>query len=459
MKKRMGILSFLLLILGVIPCFAGYNRYGIPDSAIIRKKLINSWFTAPINELRGKNPEIHKNEAGINFQVRIEESASRVMIIVAPQKKLAVDVYAGSSKSASTVDVYPFDGAGSWVLTRDLDSGDPLSIKYYFAGDSDVFLEITASGAKALANFIIFESYGAQGVPLGIPFSRLYSASFSDVYKLTENTLPWVYTDVVPELYYPILQMVEVIRENLPRITLTEDACYDENGLPIYISTGKERIVSAQEIQDHRLSLSSAGFLKWVVDGLVAPVAGSNTILQPLLVPTVEPRVGSFMDTVEQEYDIYFSLNWTRNLAAAALSSFSGRNYYYNTSGCDVKTEPFASKIDENGALLHSVGYLDNTGYKISDIKSLLYVLTSIEPGRFYLGAVRQGDTSAENQPDLHFFTESVVIFPYFDTADRFNVVIFEDGKELSLETFMAKFRDSYVHLVRVNSSERFFPE
>ena len=458
MNKRMGFLS-LLLMLAVLPAFAVYNRQGIPDSSEIRQKLVESWFTAPVEAVRGKMPELHRNNIGTVFQVRPEEDGNHLMIIIAPRQKLAVDMYSGGQVHASTVDVYPATNAGSWILFRDIKTGSPEFIRYYFANDSGVFMQISSVGSKALADFVVYGSYAARGVPVGIPFQRLYKTSFQEVFDLTEKTLPWNYINIMPALYHPVLQMIAVVRENLDRIHYLEDAAYDEDGNPIYISTGKHRVEAPEIVEAGGLALSSAGFLKWIVDGLVIPVAGSYTRLDPLLVPTVEFRQGSFAESVQGEYEVSFSLNWTRNLAAAVLSIYSGRNFYHDTSGCDVQIEPFSSEVSASGQIVNSLGYLEDSGYKINSIKGLLYVLAATEPGKMYLGAVRQSNTNLPDSPEVHFFTEAVAIFPYFNAYNQFEVVIFEKGREISLETFMEKYKDSYLHLVRINASERFFPQ
>lgn len=458
MSKRKGFLCLLMVVMGA-SVFALYNRQGIPDSSEIRQNLVESWFTAPVDVVRAKVPELHRNNVGTVFQVRSEEDGSQLMIVVAPRQKIAVDMYSGGQVSASTVDVYPVTASGSWVLHRDIKSGNPLFIRYYFASEPEVYMQMNFSNHKVLADFVVFDGYAARGVPVGIPFQRLYKASFLEVFDLTESTLPWNYMNIMPALYHPVQQMIAVIRENLDRITVLEDAAYDENGEPIYISTGKQRIESP-EVQDQQgLALSSAGFLKWIVDGLVVPVAGGYTRLDPLLAPTVQFRQGSFAETVGEEYAVSFSLDWTRNLAAAVLSIYSGRNFYYNTSGCDVQIEPFSAEIDEFGKLSNSLGYLKDTGYRVNTIKGLLYVLAATEPGKMYLGAVRQSHRPSVDSPEVQFFTEAVAIFPYFDGYGQFQVVIFEGGKELSLETFMDRYKDSYVHLARINASERFFPQ
>ena len=458
MNKRMGFLCLLLIMMGA-SSFALYNRQGIPDSSEIRQNLVESWFTAPLEAVRGKMPELHRNNVGTVFQVRAEENDDYLMIIVAPRQKMAVDMYSGGEVMSSSVDVYPANNSGSWILYRNPTTGAPLFIRYYFASDAEVFMQINSMGSKSVADFVVYGSYAARGVPVGIPFQRLYKASFLEVHELTKQTLPWNYINTMPALYHPVLQMIAVIRENLDRIHFLEDAAYDEDGSPIYISTGKQRIESAEIAEAGELALSSAGFLKWIVDGLVIPVAGSYTRLDPLVIPTVEFRQGSFAEGIREEYEVSFSLNWTRNLAAAVLSIYSGRNFYHNTSGCDVQIEPFSSEVGKDGKLANSLGYLQDSGYRINTIKGLLYVLAATEPGKMYLGAVRQNNRSVTETPEVHFFTESVAIFPYFDAYNRFEVVIFEKGKEISLEAFMEKYKDSYLHLVRINASERFFPQ
>lgn len=459
MKKHFPlILSVVLLMFSVLPCFALYNKQGIPDSSEVRKSLVQSWFTASVEQVRSNKTELYINNVGTVFQVRSEENGKDLLIIVAPQEKLAVDVYTEQGKSSSYIDVYPLDSPGSWVLLRDVDTGKPIQIRYYFAADSDVFVQFRPYGTKTVADFVVYGSFAARSVPVGIAFERLYTASFSAIQDLTKRTLPWEYSDIVPELYNPVLQMISVIREQQERFFAAEDAAYDENGEPVNILSNTPRIVAEDVIEAEGLSFSSAGFLKWIIDGLVVPLAGGYTKIEPLLVSTAENKTGSFADVKSQIFDLDFSLNWTRNLAAAALSVYSGKNYYYTDSGCDVTIEPFSSTQSTQG-WTNNLGYLKDSGYSISSLKPLLYVLAVTEPGRFFLGAIRQTDATNPSSPEVHFFTESVALFPYFDSNGRFDVVVFENGQELTLDSLLKKYSDTQIHLVRVNASERFFPQ
>ena len=143
MNKRMGFLCLLMIMIGA-SSFALYNRQGIPDSSEIRQNLVESWFTAPLEAVRGKMPELHRNNVGTVFQVRAEENDDYVMIIVAPRQKMAVDMYSGGAVLSSSVDVYPANNSGSWILYRNPTTGAPLFIRYYFASDADVFMQISS---------------------------------------------------------------------------------------------------------------------------------------------------------------------------------------------------------------------------------------------------------------------------------------------------------------------------
>lgn len=456
LKKLLG--TTVLFVMGFLPCFALYNRQGIPDSAEIRQKLVDSWFTAPLEKVCQNEPEIYVNNIGRSFQVRVEEFSDEILVIVAPSKKIELDIISGTVKTATKVDIYPADIPGSWVLHRNSATGEPLYIEYFFAPDPEVVLRIRPSGQKALADLLIFGSYVVQGVPLGVNFENLYKSSLFEVLDLTHDSLPWSYVDVEPELYHSVLQMIAVIRENLPRVKIVEDACYNEDGEPIYVSTGKKRIVPQEEIEEDTLSLNSLGFVKWIADGLIEPLSGSNTLWKPLTVSTVELRQGGYADHLNTTVaNMNLSLDWTRNLAAAVLSVSSGRNYYYNTSGCDVTVSPFSSRLVGKNKKINALGYLQDTGYQIKDIKPLLYVLAATEPGRMFFGAIREHDTDLQDVPEVHYYSEAVAIFPYFNTAGQFEVVIFQNGKEVPLEFFINQYKDAYLHLVRVNTSEIFY--
>ena len=451
MKRVFSI--FALFLLSSVFVFGDYNRFGIPDSAEIRRAAGSSWFAEPLEMLRSKNSEIHANSIGQNFQIRMEESEDFFSVIIAPEITVPVDVYTDSGITTITSRQYPADISGSWVLVRNKIDGKPIRLRYYFSPDSDVFVQVSPQERYTLTDMMIFNSYAAQGLQVGIPFESFYTASIEQLFQWTESVLPWKYVMHDTGLYHSSLQMIESIREILPLIVPTEDAVYDEAGRPVYLSTGKSRKIEPETAG--KLTLSEAGFVKWVVDGLIFPLTGSYTFRDPLLVPTVEYKSIGFQGIIDSIYDLSFALNWTRNLAAASLSVYANKNYLYDASGVDVKVEPFCAEL-VNGKIENTSCYIKNTGYKINRLQAILYVLAAENPAFCYLAAIR---SKSDTSPEVRSFNHCAVIFPYFDSTGRFCCVVFQNGRELSLSKFIQLYKDDFVHLTRVQTEDRFFPQ
>ena len=453
-KLNRKILTALMVLLFAVPAFAAYNSWGIPDSSEIRKGLSERWFEASLDAVRMNLPEIYDNNAGEKFQVRLEESDSTYMIYVAPCAVINVKVYSSKGVSQQQQEIYPGDAPGSWVLIRDKKTDKPVRIRWYFSTDSDIYIQFTPYGKTALADMVIYGNYASKGASTGIPFSMLYGLSFEDVLTMTSVSLPWKYVTVDGDRYDSVLQMAGVIQKNLGRIMYVPDAMYNEEGELVQITSG--RPFEKGDIDSTKLYLSSAGFLKWISDGLVEPVAGSKLKRAPLLVETVSVKENGYQGVLSQKYNLFFSLDWIRNLAAAIMSVNTGRVYKYNESVADVTINPFAASITKAGTL-NTVTFIEDTGYDISVLKSLLYVLAATEPGNIYYGAVRETDKTVT--PEIKVFNDCVVFLPYFSSNKSFGCFVYMNGRQISLDDFCMLYADSSVYLTRVRSSNNFFPE
>ncbi|MBP5519384.1 MAG: hypothetical protein J6X84_02235 [Treponema sp.] len=453
MKK---IVCLILAVCLSFSLFAAYNRLGIPDSSELRKTYEESWFTAPLEQVRFNISEIKANENGEKFQIRLEENDKTFNIFVSPRALIKVNVYSDKQMVTEEQEVFPGDASGSWVLIRDKNSGKPLRIRYYFMRDSEVFIQFTPQGKTALADLVIFGNYAARGVPTGMPFEKFYTASFEDVITITETKIPWNYVIVDSQMYHSSKQMCAVIRERIPNIIYTEDAMYDENCELVHISTGKKfDNIEKSDKSDKKLFLSSAGFVKWIADGLVEPLSGGLLKREPLIKETVSVKDNGRQGVLSQKYDLFFSLDWIRNLATALISVYAGKNYRSNQSGVDVTVNPFASSITDKG-VANTVTFVENSGYTVPVLKSLMYVLAATEPGAFYLGAIRGADRTVS--PEILAFNDCVVFFPYFQDDGGFSCTVFMNGRELSIDDFCMFYAKDFVYLTRVKSSERFFP-
>ena len=453
MKKLLCLITALCIC---VPFFAAYNRLGIPDSSEIRRGLEERWFTAPLSEIRMNQPEIRANDNGEKFQIRLEENDSTFNVFVSPRALVKVNVFSDKGMYTEEQELYPGDIAGSWVLIRDKRSGKALRIRYYFLKNSEVFIQFTPQGKTALADLVIYGNYAARGVPTGMSFEKFYSASFDDVMNITETKLPWNYVLIDTDMYQSMKQMCAVIRERLPSITLVQDAMYDEKNELVHISTGKKfENIEKSDNSEKKLLLSSAGFVKWIADGLVEPVSGGLLMREPLIKETVSVKDNGRQGVLSQRYDLFFAMNWVRNLASAVVSVYSGKNYLFNQSGVDVTVNPFASSITEKG-VANTVTFVENSGYTVPVLNSLLYVLAATEPGTLYFGAIRGADRTVS--PEIMAFNECVAFFPYFQDDGSFACAVFMNGREMSLENFLYYYYEDFVYLTRVKSSERFYP-
>ena len=432
--------------------FAEYNSLGIPDSAELRKDLEETWFRAPLSTVRNNRPEIYFNKVGEEFQVRLEESESTFNIFVSPKTTISVDVFSDKGVYTKEQEVYPGDAPGSWVLIKDKKDGKPLRIRYYFLPNSEVFIQFSPYNRTSTCDLVIFGNYAVKGVPTGVPFEKFYTASFEDVQKITQKNVPWKYVTCNPEDYHSVNQMAAVIREKLPGIVYHQDAMIDENGDFVNLATGKK---IHREKDDDKKPLSSAGFIKWVADGLVEPLAGGKLKRYPLLTQTVEVKETGYQGVLSQKYTLSFALDFVRNLSSAVLSVVTGTTYKFNESGVDVTTEPFATGLSASG-VVNTVTFIKDTGYDVDFLKSLLYVLANTEPGTIFFSALRQTDYRS---PEVKVFNNCVLLMPYFETNGRFNCYVFMNGTEMTLEDFVNQYRDDFIYLTRVRSSEQFFPD
>ena len=440
--------------------FADWNSYKIPDSAEIRRQISREWFEGPLDVLRGFNSEIRSNQVGAQFQVRLEEQQDAFLTIVAPKSQMVVDVYDSKGRRAATEDAYNMDSPGSWILVRSKKGGEPILARWYFSRNAEIYIQFRPNKNTSLADLIIFDSYAARGVPLGVPFEKFYTASFAEIQALTKNNIPWNYVEPRAGLYDDTLVMVQTIRENLGNIAYADDAAYNEEGKPVSIRNGQPRFVP--ENLRRSISVSSAGFVKWICDGLVEPLAGSYLKLAPLVQKTVQTNPTGSQGIFEAAFNSNFSLDWTRNLAAAVLSVNSQKTILYKDSGVDVMIEPFAARWTDRG-VQSEIGYIKNTGYKIQYLKPLLCVLASIDPQRFYLAAIRQTGKGPDGS-EVKVFNDAAAIFPYFDVEGKFRALVFYDGAEYSLQQFCDSFDaqrpgDCFAHLVRVKASAKFYPQ
>ncbi|MBO4440252.1 MAG: hypothetical protein J5798_13005 [Spirochaetaceae bacterium] len=412
----------------------------IPDSSAVRDQAMEPWLTAPISAVIDRECENVQTDFGQVFQIRAEREGSEVAIVFAPRE--------GS---------YDFLGKapGAWIVYRDYYSGKILRVNVYFQYDSRVYVCLRPDNQpkkpKSEVDLIIHGAYACRGVPLGIPFDDVLKLSFSELFNLTKETVPWNYVKTDYRNYVNNNKMVEKIRRKLPQFEYIEDAAYDEFENPVYISTGEARSGTPGKI-----GINCSGFTKWVVDGITIALSGSATKIEALKQPTIELE-GTLYKAQAEEEEMFRSYDWIRNLSTAAVCAERDKEFPAGTLGVDVQVNPFAGLKSPDGTV-RNVGFVPKTGYEINLLKPLLYVLAATEPDMLYLGAVKTCKCKTEDEPETWTFHHDVVFLPYFDQAGICHIEVFESGVETSFEEFVEENKGSYIYLCRVKSSDRFQP-
>jgi len=429
--------------------YAEYNVQGIPDSAEIRKTLVDSWFTAPVSEIQAKSSEIIRDAAGNDFQIRCEETENEYIIVVAPKSVAQIKYVDRQGTETRKVAVFNQSAMGSWVLYRNKSDGKASAIRWYFSADPDVYFIIRPSSVKTYVDLSVFGHLCTSFTPIGVSFKKMYSMSFQEFQTITRKTIPWEKVSVTTGIYNASYQMISVIRNNLKRMYYMEDAAYNEKGKLYSIIKNEPYTVDGVVLDacdsDGTLSFNGAGFIKWIIDGIVEPFTLKRTNLGNMCTSTIEFNPLGKNGVLEQAYNLSFSIDWCRNLACEAQNARSSIISSWKNAGIDVDVNNFVD----------IAGYIPDTGYSIENLKSILYVQGITEPGYFYLAAIKQHSVI---KPEEFVFNDCAVIFPYFDDAGRFACVIFEKGEEISFEEFLSRHADSFVHLNRVKAAEEFYP-
>ena len=143
---------------------------------------------------------------------------------------------------------------------------------------------------------------------------------------------------------------------------------------------------------------------------------------------------------LEESRDPYFGIDWSRHLArelARARGDGTG-----GVEASDVRDAP-------------GFAYVDDVGYPIADLPTVLFRLARTAPGRIYLGSVNR---PAPGDPSLRQHDHLVVLLPYVDAGRVFRPAVFESAAETSTGSLVKRYPSDFIHLVRLRRQGRFRP-
>lgn len=305
------------------------------------------------------------------------------------------------------------------AIYRWMPSSDPLFQRDKIVVElrHDVRLEFFSERNVAFMDLYLFDNWQLyHQVKTPIPFDRSLQTSPDLLLKSLEAFVDWnlVLPTCDRSSYRQIEEVVHLIRSRLPRM-LAERKTHQKEGV------------------------DSALFAKWVIDGFYAPRTGEEIPIPFLTSKPYEKRGGRHVLVWEDEEDPFFCLDWARNLALAV----------------DLLNDKKSEYGDSDVNYLRELKYHSNTGYPIEELKKALYLLAIQEKEFFFIGSISK---IVEKDVDLVKHTGMALFFPRINLEGEFEVIIFQDGKELSLESFIKENEQSSLLLVGFNYNNLFKP-
>ncbi|MDR1931463.1 MAG: hypothetical protein LBQ57_01445 [Spirochaetales bacterium] len=335
---------------------------------------------------------------------------------------------------------FPVFSRGSWIIKRDLATGDFVQVKIFFHSDPGSFVRIFpdkggAVRGKSLMDLYLFNRRIQHDVPLGGSFVSLLTLPFAAIIETSRGTVNWrgLIPPVDASAYRNILTMTKTLRARLGRFANVDDGAMDSDGRMVFIAT--------LEPQDagKPAGFNCSGFVKWIADGLYAPLTGKLLDIKELKTKHPEAR-GSFISRrYEDRRDPFFGLDWSRNIALAfARLSPGGQTAGIESS--DVRGLPYWK-------------YMEDIGYAAKDIPAILHYLALTEPGSIYIASVNREFGS---DPVLRQHTHVAVLLPVIDAAGKFSCAVMDTTVESSLQRLTG--RGDFIHLVRIKARAEFSP-
>ena len=338
---------------------------------------------------------------------------------------------------------FPVFGAGSMVIRRSLDDGSFSQVKVFLRDDERFFVRIRPIPDENRVSMSVY----AMDVPVHegviLPFSiqSILESPFRAVIEATSGIVRWesLLAPASAADYGAVRVMAERTRLALPTLPDAEDGAMDEDGNLVFIETLR--------MQNNLPGFNCSGFAKWVCDGLFHPLTGRYMRIAELKVKHHAARGHRFSRPAEDARDPYFGLDWSRNIAltiAAAQGEAIGSR---GEAMIDIEARDVRS--------VDAARYIEDVGYKTTDIGLVLFRLALSEPGHFYIGSV---NTEFGSEPVLRQHIHIVVFFPYFDEAGRFHVDVMERNVETGLDSLYRRYPLDFIHLVRVRADASFEP-
>ncbi len=430
---RLRALAALVLLAGAVqgtaaaPSPARLPAGAVPENAVARLLLRETIFS-PVREAAAATRRLidQPGRAGtVAFEAQVQDGA--VFLVFANRT--------GQGTSLAS--------AGTFIIKRSLRDGSFVQAKVFLQSDPGCYVRIAPlDAARSRMSVFLFGQPLQEGIVVPASFESLLTAPFSRLVDLTRAAVDWplVLPRPASEGDGRLARIVAEVRRRLPRLGDAEDGAMDRGGGFVFIDDGRPQ-ASAKTLagKPARGGFNCSGFAKWIVDGFHAPLTGALTGVAEMKERQPSDRGNRWSEPREESRDPYFGLDWTRNLARALAEARTGE-----------RPPPEAADVRDAGLF----PYVEDVGYPVESLQTVLYILARRDPGAIYLGSVSSGPGPGAGGLRQHHHV--VTLFPHVDAGGVFRAVVMERNAESTTASLAARYPGSMVHLVRVESEGEF---
>lgn len=325
-------------------------------------------------------------------------------------------------------DRFPLWSSGSWVIKKDLNTGETLQAKIFLFNDETSYIRLFPDQGRSRMDLYLYDMPVYQKIRIPVAFEKLLFYPLSRVVDLTENKVQWdsILTNVSWSEWEHMAALSQSFINKLHTLGDEEDGAMDEEGNFVYIETG--------ELQKGPGGFNCSGFVKWIVDDLYKKETGHLMDIEVLKTKHYDLRGTSWSARAEEARDPYFGLDWTRNIA----------HLYKQTLYPEMSLDPESLDLRD----IDFFEYIEDVGYSVSSLKTVLFLAAVKNPGKFYLGSVNKLFGKA---PVMRQHTHVVALFPYFDKKGIFKVDVIERQALTGLESLKRIAGNDFIHLVKID--------
>ena len=453
MRKILLILSIFFIITPVYGFDLPVSQ--ITDDSLLRLRLNNAWMIETPGRVLSQRARLESLETGERVRISTIEGREEFMVVIAREQMRGT-----SAANRRGTGEFPGWAQGSWMLTRRKDTGLGVQIRIFLRSDQNTHIQFRRfDDSKSLLDVILYGGFIARSIPVAVSFERLYTMRLTEILKLVENKFPLRYFEPDAAIYRDHRRFITQVRSHLGNLRFADDGAVDEDGSYVFINTLRS--------QSSPAGLNCSGFSKWLIDGMLRPVTGNRLTISQLKKPYADQnsslRGSSFTEAWEESRDVFFGLDWIRNLAAEANGTLRS-SAYRALNEFEVRVDNFSFiLVNQNRTFVANSypGFLHEAGYGVEGLHPLLYTLAIDEPFNFYLAAVNKemsNPASRRGTPSLRQYFHIAAFIPYFDEYGNFKIVVFESAEETAFSGFLRRQTGNYVNLVRIPISSAFNP-